>query len=1136
MQGFERSGGKGPRPLVRVRVFKGAGVEVEGRPVVLSPHQAALIALVFGHSSTGPTRTEVAAKIWERDVGPVVRQRLRQLILSTSGKIGHRVIATEGDVLVPNYRIAASDYEDFSVSLREGKMVAAADLLGMGFMSKRVPVVSRAFEDWVRQRRSTLEGNLIQMAARGWDEGRAANDWERALDCAEALFRMKPRDSAEVAKVMEARVRNSQPTAAKAAYALHLERLEPDEAPDPDLRKFAARIDNIDFAQPLPIRSPGSIGERASLVGRSRHMKELVGILDAALCGVPGAILLLGRSGVGKSRLLDEMRTEAQLRGFAWVAVEGVEADRERPFAAVSAALSQIPNVGKSPQAESRPEIGLSYGDHQAPWTRPKWVAEPRTTRSADAGAESPIPPGLLTDSLAFLRRALDRLTNESPTVLCVDDLEWVDDATANLLRVATARWKMPGLVIASALTDGADCSAEVRKYLGDSEGSTLRVGSLGDRDAGELVSSLTEGSVPRTESERIRVLAENRPLELIALTAAWRSGDLSTGLPLTPVKLTPTLEARYDRALRALKPTAVRVAALIALSYAAIPIKSLRRVVGIEDSLLTGSLTRLSRSGHIRVTDGMVGITQPLFRSAVIDFVGPLECAELHRALARRIEREGGSLPALAAHLVGAGDTCGALRVAHEALVALSPGGDRPVGDRPGLLMALDTVVRCTTDAGDKATEAHRAAGSLMESGLLVEALPFLEVAISGFRETEAFEAAVDAGLTRARVLLETANEGADQLRRRLADIDEEASAHGLFDLTAAALSLQVRLAAEHGEPATDVHSRLRRLARPGPRGSRGDDRTRVTALCALAFGGVGDLARRGARTGADGRLDGDPWAGLEDVRKALQLTESSEPTWRAEALLALLKQVRRQGRAAAPALRPFLNEARKAAERGADPITSCRIRLELGRIDFDTGRLGEALSHLNRCDTAAEKRGLRLIRFSCRIARGEVRLDMKEVEKARAEFEGLHRELDGCSPPALRGIAQAGIGSCDLATGAIRAAIGRKRNSLPEEGRRPLHFLQIAYRARLEAARKRPAEAVEALERESDFFLDRNLPTWIRLRTLEAALSLRHRLPMKIDRLQETLRVAESLGFADRAGELEVLVKRASFVIPAR
>jgi predicted ATP-dependent serine protease len=54
-------------------------------------------------------------------------------------------------------------------------------------------------------------------------------------------------------------------------------------------------------------------------IGRSEQLLSLQGVLDGALSGVVGTVLVGGEAGVGKTRLLAEFRADAEATGVRFL-------------------------------------------------------------------------------------------------------------------------------------------------------------------------------------------------------------------------------------------------------------------------------------------------------------------------------------------------------------------------------------------------------------------------------------------------------------------------------------------------------------------------------------------------------------------------------------------------------------------------------------------------------------------------------------------------------------------------------------------------------------------------------------------------------------------------------------------------
>ncbi len=125
-------------------------------------------------------------------------------------------------------------------------------------------------------------------------------------------------------------------------------------------------------------------------------MRRLAGQSRA---GAGGVLLLSGEAGTGKSRLAADMRDWAAEDGWRVLVAACYEADRGRPYAPIYDLLQGLPAVNAT---------GVS-------------------DLLRDAGQER----GQLLYAIAAL---LERLAEDRPLLLIVEDLHWCDDASLDLL------------------------------------------------------------------------------------------------------------------------------------------------------------------------------------------------------------------------------------------------------------------------------------------------------------------------------------------------------------------------------------------------------------------------------------------------------------------------------------------------------------------------------------------------------------------------------------------------------------------------------------------------------------------------------------------------------------------------------
>ena len=231
---------------------------------------------------------------------------------------------------------------------------------------------------------------------------------------------------------------------------------------------------------PLPAETADtreSFLQAAPFIGRDDERQRLLGALEEVSTGRGRVLLVGGESGVGKSRLLDELRTAALVRGV---------------------------NVA---QGQAVSEGGAPYQLWRGPLRQLVVVSEPSDFQAGVVKAvvpdiemlldrPVPDPPPVSTDArqerlLSVIEQLFDVRT---PTLVVLEDLHWAPDGAALLRRLVTVAARAPLLVVGSYRHDEA-------RSLPDQVVGAERMDL--DRLSASSVAALTEamlGSVPGRE------------------------------------------------------------------------------------------------------------------------------------------------------------------------------------------------------------------------------------------------------------------------------------------------------------------------------------------------------------------------------------------------------------------------------------------------------------------------------------------------------------------------------------------------------------------------------------------------------------------------------------------------------------
>ncbi len=236
------------------------------------------------------------------------------------------------------------------------------------------------------------------------------------------------------------------------------------------------------------------------LLGRLPERAALSQLLDAARAGRSGVLVVRGEPGVGKSALLEYAVESAG--GLRVVRVAGVESEMELAFASLQQLCA--PMLGRLPglPGPQRDALSVAFG--------------------LSAGA---VPDRFLV-GLAVLS-LLSEVAEQQPLLCVIDDAQWLDRASAQVLGfVARRLLGEPVALVVAAREPGQ----ELRGL------PELVVGGLRDSDARELLGSVISG--PLDERVRDRIIAETRgnPLALLELPRGVAPGDLAGGFGLPTV------------------------------------------------------------------------------------------------------------------------------------------------------------------------------------------------------------------------------------------------------------------------------------------------------------------------------------------------------------------------------------------------------------------------------------------------------------------------------------------------------------------------------------------------------------------------------------------------------------------------
>ncbi|MFG2259482.1 ATP-binding protein [Streptomyces mirabilis] len=150
------------------------------------------------------------------------------------------------------------------------------------------------------------------------------------------------------------------------------------------------------------------------MIGRDKELRTLRRLLADAAAGHGSAMLIHGAAGVGKSALLRTIGAEAIESGFKVLRTSGVEPEQWLPFAALQMLLQPVAHGMKDLSAPHRSALSGAFG-----------------VRDTE--------PEIYRVGLAVLELLADE-ANQQPLLLLVDDLQWIDSSSRDVLKFVARR------------------------------------------------------------------------------------------------------------------------------------------------------------------------------------------------------------------------------------------------------------------------------------------------------------------------------------------------------------------------------------------------------------------------------------------------------------------------------------------------------------------------------------------------------------------------------------------------------------------------------------------------------------------------------------------------------------------------
>ena len=358
------------------------------------------------------------------------------------------------------------------------------------------------------------------------------------------------------------------------------------------------------------IAAPGTATVHGRLIGRQAELAQLSGAIEACLSTQRGqTICLRGETGIGKSRMLAEVRAMAEAKGFACHAARVLDFGAELGQDAIRALVGDMLQVTSHEDGASRVataaralDENLVSADNAVHLNDLLGVEQPLALRSLYDAMDNDARVQGRRDTVCEIARSLAAL---GPLALLVEDVHWAEaPVLAYLASLCSGVVDSPVLVVMTSRTEGDPLDQNWRAMARGCFVLTIDLGPLTETDARQMAEAYSE--LDPTAVQACIDRADGNPLfleQLLQSTAEHECG-------VVPESIHSLVLARMD-ALDVSDRDAIQAASILGQRFALDP---LRHLLGRADyecvSLIEHFLVRRENGAflftHALIRDGV--------------------------------------------------------------------------------------------------------------------------------------------------------------------------------------------------------------------------------------------------------------------------------------------------------------------------------------------------------------------------------------------------------------------------------------------------------------------------------------------------------------------------------------------------
>ncbi len=613
-------------PTLAIQLLGEFCLTFDGSPVTgfNSPRLQSLLAFLVLHREASQSRRHLAFLFWPDSPESQARNNFRQLLYEFRHSLpdSDRFLEFQGPALRWSPRAPFTlDVDEFTTFAGSAAAAYHDDrersraALERAVALYRGDLLPNCYDDWIAPERERLReeftaalGHLIVLL----DDAR---DYAAAIQHAQTLLRHDPIHEATYRRLMRLYALQGDRPSALRTYHTCTTVLERELGVKPGGETLQLYQDLLNLeAPPAPsAATPGPVG----LVGRRSEWSRLQSAWETAARGQAQFVVVEGESGIGKTRLAEELVVRVSHSGVPTASARCYAAEGALAFAPVTTWLRARPlpalaDVYLVQVARLLPELLIRRPDLRPAPLREEWQRQH------------------LFESLA---RAL--LGGPQPLLLFLDDLQWCDRDTLAFMRYLLRFDPQARLLVASTLrpeesVHRPEIQALASALLQSNQFTSIELGPLTEPETISLANAVLGRSMDATLAQHVFRETEGNPLLIVEMTRALTSGGGA---------LSPKVQAALGARLGQLSSSARHLADVAATIGREFSLAVLAKASDAGEDALVQGMDELWRCRIVREHGTQYDFAHGKLRELVASQTSAARSRWLHRRVAAALE-----------------------------------------------------------------------------------------------------------------------------------------------------------------------------------------------------------------------------------------------------------------------------------------------------------------------------------------------------------------------------------------------------------------------------------------------------------------------------------------------------------------